>query len=335
MLSLTHSFSIRRIACLAYRNSHRLYPKPEEKSRRLRFYLRSALSLRLSAIWFDTLDTSASLDTCARYEPEMAEKLHRPYRRSGISVKNRLELLLDHNRIIMHLGWSDLVAKAYQNTVEIASFTDRDGKVLQLVLDRPGQFGKEGELALHLVDGDTRRYSACFSFMKSDGIRELDVGCIQGPDLQDARQSVRDLTRGLHGLRPRSLILEALRSIADTAGCARLRVVGNANHIYRSLRKRRKIAFDYDAFCAEASGITANTGDWLLPVRTELRPLADIPSKKRAETNRRRALIEQINCRVQASIFSFVRRESGKAPETGEPIRYALQLHLTAATGHI
>lgn len=308
--SLTHPVSIWKIACLAYRHSHRLYPKPEEKSRRLRFYLRSALSLRSSAIWFDTLDNFEGLGQCVLHEPDMAEKLHRPYRRKGLSVKNRLELLLDHNRIVMHLGWSDLVAKAYQGRVEIASFADRDGNVLQLVLDRPGQFGKEGELALHLVDSDTRLYSACFSFRESDGIRELDVGCIQGPDLQDARQSVRELTRGLHGLRPRSLILEALRSIANTAGCARLRVVGNANHIYRSLRKRRKIAFDYDAFCAEAKGVTASTGDWLLPVRIELRPLAEIPSKKRAETNRRRAMLSQIDWLTQASICASVSRES-------------------------
>ncbi|MDR3395014.1 MAG: DUF535 family protein, partial [Parasulfuritortus sp.] len=195
MLPLPHPFSIRRLAHLAYRNSHRLYPKPEERSRRLRFFLRSLLSLRPSATWFDALDNFAGLNACALHEPEMAEKLHRPYRRSGLSVKDRLELVLDHNRIVSLLGWSDLVANSYAKTVEIANFTDREGSALQLILARPGQFGKEGELALHLVDGDTRLYSACFSFRKSDGIRELDVGCIQGPDLQDARQSVRDLTR--------------------------------------------------------------------------------------------------------------------------------------------
>jgi hypothetical protein len=335
MISLIEALSSRRIVRLANRHSYCLYPKPEEKTKRLRFFLRSLLSLRSSAIWFDALDTSASLDTCARYEPDMAEKLHRPYRRSGLSVKDRLELVLDHNRIVSLLGWSDLVANSYANAVEIASFTDREGSALQLVLARPGQFGKEGELALHLVDGDTRLYSACFSFRKSDGIRELDVGCIQGPDLQDARQNIRDLTRSLHGLRPRSLILEAIRSIADSAGCARLRVVGNANHIYRSLRKRRKIAFDYDAFCTEAKGVTTGTGDWLLPVRAELRPLAEIPSKKRAETSRRRTLLEQIDGRIQASICTFVGRESSIFFETGEPVRYALQLHMTAATGHI
>lgn len=188
MIFPTNPLSIRRLARLTYRHSHRLYPKPEERLRRWRLYLRSSLSLRSSAIWFDILGEFEYLGKCALHEPEMVEKLHRPYRRCGFSVKDRLKLVLDHNRIVSLLGWPDLVAKAYQDAVEIARFADRDGGVLRLVLARPGQFGKEGELALHLVDGDTRLYSACFSFRKSDGIRELDIGCIQGSNLQDAKQ---------------------------------------------------------------------------------------------------------------------------------------------------
>lgn len=314
MLSLIHALSSKRVARLAYRYSHRLYPKQGEEIKRVRFYLRSLLSLRSSAIWFQSLDNCASLRKCARYEPAMAEKLHRPYRRSGLSVKNRLDLVLEHLRIVRLLGWTELVASAYATTVAIANFTDRNGSALRLTLDRPGQFGKEGELALHLVDGDTRLYSACFSFKESGGIRELDVGCIQGPSLQNARQTIRDLTRSLHGLRPRSLILEALRSIANLAGCSRLRVVGNSNHIYRSLRKRRKIKFDYDAFCAEVRGVTANAGDWLLPVCTETRPVTEIPSKKRAEANRRRDLLEQIAHQIQASIRTSNNPRNGSSP---------------------
>lgn len=87
-------------------------------------------------------------------------------------------------------------------------------------------------------------------------------------------------------------------------------MVGNTSHIYRSLRKRRDIAFDYDAFCAEEKGTATSAGDWLLPQRAELRPLADIPSKKRAETRRRRALLEQIDGRIQANICACVRQGS-------------------------
>jgi hypothetical protein len=298
---------------------------------RLRFYLRTLFSLRSSAIWFEHLNNSASLRKCARHEPDMAEKLHRPYRRSGLSVQNRLDLVLDHIRIVRLLGWAELVASAYESTMNIAEFTDRNGNAMRLILARPGQFGKEGELAVHLVDGNTRLYSACISLREYNGIRELDVGCIQGPDHQNARQNVRDLTRNLHGLRPRSLILETLRSLAGAADCAGLRVVGNANHIYRSLRKRRTIAFDYDAFCAETGGVAESDGDWLLPVLTEPRQISEIPSKKRAEASRRRTLLEQIDSQIQANIQAAIKLENGRPKSASLPARPVSPHCLTAA----
>ena len=298
LLSLIRSLSSPHIAQMADECSRMLYPEPQQRRRRLRFHLRTLLSLRATAAWLDLLHSDASLRTCLEHEPEMAEKIHRPYRRAGLPLKTRLALVRDHVGIAETLGWTPLMARAYGQTAPIASFVDRTGQTLQLVLTRPAQFGKEGELALHITDADSRLYSACFSFRNTAGRRELDIGCIQGPAAEDGRQKIRDLTRNLHGLRPRSLMLDALRFIAAAAGCDRLRMVGNSNHIYRSLRKRRKIAFDYDAFCAEEEGAEADGADWLLPVSVEPRPLSEVPSKKRAETTRRRALLDDIRGQV-------------------------------------
>lgn len=300
MLSLIRVFSKADVARLADTYARKLYPDAHQRRRRLRFYLRTLLSLRATASWLELLDRQADLQACTEHEPEMAEKIHRPYRRAGLPLKARLALVQNHVKIAERLGWTRLMAAAYGNPESIASFNDRTGHVLQLVLSRPAQFGKEGELALHIADGDERLYSACFSFRETDGRRELDIGCIQGPAAEDGRQKIRDLTRNLHGLRPRSLMLEALRDVAAAAGCERLRMVGNSNHIYRSLRKRRKIAFDYDAFCAEIEGAAADESDWLLPLVADARPLSEVPSKKRAETARRRALLAEIHDQVLA-----------------------------------
>lgn len=298
LLSLIRTLSSPRTARLVDECSYRLYPEPSQHRRRLRFHLRTLFALRATAAWLDLLNSDADMRTCLEHEPEMAEKIHRPYRRAGLPLRTRLALVRDHVGIAESLGWTPLMAKAYGQTAPIASFVDRTGQALQLVLTRPAQFGKEGELALHITDSDSRLYSACFSLRETDGRRELDIGCIQGPDAEDGRQKIRDLTRNLHGLRPRSLILDALRFVATAANCDRLRMVGNDNHIYRSLRKRRKIAFDYDAFCAEQEGAQADGADWLLPVEVEPRPLSEVPSKKRAETTRRRALLDDIRGQV-------------------------------------
>lgn len=302
LLSLIRLLSTRRSARLVYRYAQQLYPGAEARRRRQRFYLRSLVSLRSSTEWFDLLDAHDDLRLCRRHEPELVERIHRPYRRASLKLKQRLHLLLEHVRVSDQVGLSGLMAEAYAGPTEIARFADRTGQTLQLQLGRPAQFGKEGELALHISDGENRLYSASFAFRESGAGRELDVGCIQGPAVEDARQAIRDLTRNLHGLRPRSLILEALRAIAASAGCARLRVVGNNDHIYRSLRKRRKIAFDYDGFCAEIEGVAADGTDWLLPLEAEVRPLSEVPSKKRAEATRRRNLVEDIGNQIKSNL---------------------------------
>jgi uncharacterized protein VirK/YbjX len=299
-ISLLRAFSSKRIARLAYRYARLQYPEPNDLRFRLRFYLRSLFSLQSSATWFQLLDQLAPLRQCLKHEPEMSEKLHRPYRRTGFTSMERFQLVHNHIRVCEQLGWSELMASSYGKTYEIACFTDRNDHPLRLILARPGQFGKEGEIALHLMDGEVRLYSACFSFRVENGLQELDIGSIQGPSFADGRQRIRDLTRSLHGLRPRSLILEGLRAIASSTACSRLRVVGNSSHIYRSLRKRRSIAFDYDAFCMEVSGAIANGQDWLLPAQLEVRPLNEIPSKKRAEALRRRTLLEDLGNQIQA-----------------------------------
>ncbi|WP_414041023.1 DUF535 family protein [Acidithiobacillus sp. M4-SHS-6] len=273
---------------------------PQQYHRRLRFHLRTLFSMRETAIWLDLLHSDANLQACLEHEPEMAEKIHRPYRRAGIRPKTRLALLQDHIEVIKALDMAPLMARAYEQTVLIARFVDKKDQSLQLLLSRPAQFGKEGELALHLTEGDsrTRLYSACFSFRRTDGLRELDIGCMQGPANENGRQKIRDLTHNLHGLRPRSLILSTLRFIAIATDCDRLRMVGNDNHVYRSLAKRREIAFDYDAFCTDEKGANSDGADWLLPVIVESKPLSEVPSKKRAETNRRRALVNDIQDQV-------------------------------------
>jgi hypothetical protein len=232
----------------------------------------------------------------------MAEKIHRPYRRVGLNTSTRLALLFNHIKISQDLGLMNILAKASSDPLEIAHFSDRDGTPYLLTLTRPGQFGKEGEVAMHLTNGQERLYTACFSLCEVLGVRELDIGSLQGPGSENGREVIRQLTRGMHGLRPRSLMLEALRAFAQHTHCMRLRMTGNALHIYRSWHKRKDIRFDYDAFCAEITGVQHDSGDWLIPLVGERSPLSEVPSKKRAEATRRRDLLDEVGQSIKSKL---------------------------------
>lgn len=293
------------LARLSFRFAHRLYPatEPRHRTRRLRLYLRTVFYLKATKPWFTMIDRHAVLRRCLRLEPDMAEKLHRPYRRSRFDSEQRAALAFDHVRIVDRLGLGDLVADAYAIPVAVACFNDRNGKPLRIELARPARFEKEGDIAVHLVEGDQRIYSACFSFRTTpSGGHEIDVGCIQGPTMDDAREYIRTLTRRLHGLRPRSIILESLRAIAVATGAEGLRIVGNAGHIYTHLRKRKALHFDYDQYCEEAGGTRNHDGDWHLPAKVDPRPIDQVPAKKRAETIRKRALVDSVSAMIDLAL---------------------------------
>jgi uncharacterized protein VirK/YbjX len=293
----------------ALRLAARLYPDPDRGMRqRLRFLLRTLWYRRVSAVWFSFLDGEAHRRQWVRDHPSLAEKLHRPYRRSDLSSHQRLAALIAHYRVVEALGWEELVGAICRRPVRLASLIGKDGVQRHVVLELSSQFDKEGEICLHLIEQGERIYSASFSMVVSrDGSSEepglaLDVGSIQGPGATDAQERVRRITRALHGLRPRDLILDGLRAVADAAGATNIIGVSARRHIYHHWRKRRKVAFDYDAFWREQQGRMRLDGDFDVACRRAERPVEALASSKRAEARRRHGLIADMHRQIAASI---------------------------------
>ena len=300
LLSLLAATGGRRFARLAHRHALRIYP--DQAKRRTRLLLRSLVLGGSSREWFALLDEDPLLRRWAHHHPEIAEKPHRPYQQRGRSAADRVSLLEAHYRSCRAAGWDDILEALCSGPVVLAGFVDRDDKPLELQLDRPGQFGKEGEFALNLVEKGERLYTIAFSFREAGDGRELFIGCLQGPACESGRERVRSLTRACHGLRPRSLVFETMQWLAEQSGCVRLTATSSSDHIYRSLRKRRAVAFDYDACWQELGGELRTGGDWLLPLTPEHKPLESVASRKRAEAARRNALREQITDQARSHL---------------------------------
>ncbi len=178
----------------------------------------------------------------------------------------------------------------------------------ELVIDSAPQFEKEGELALHLVCGNARIYSAAFSFRRrgesadASGVILLDVGCLQGPPGDCAAEIVRDATRAFHGLRPRDFMIWGLRSVAQAAACEAIVGVSNKRHIYRHWNSKKTLGYDYDAGWSEQCAVRRADGDFELSVNGQWRALSEVPSRKRSETSRKRALVEDLQAQIARSL---------------------------------
>ena len=287
----------------AFRLATRLYAAThfQARWRRCRFLIRTLWYARTSTRWFAFLDANAFRRRLTRLQPEWAEKLHRPYRRHDLDAATRLACLVSHTLAIERLGWQQLVSRMSTQPLTIARFTGKDEVERRLVLDHAGQFMKEGELCLHLCCAGQRLYSAAFS-LRDTRASILDIGCLQGPDDPTARELVRLTTKALHCLRPRDLMVAALKALAVAADARSLVGVSGARHVYRHWRKRRAFAFDYDTFWAGHAGRQRSDGDYELSALCTPKPIDQVPSNKRAEARRRQALVADIRCQIASAL---------------------------------
>lgn len=297
----------------AFRHALRLYPslaRADWHSCRLRFLLRTLWYRQASRQWFAFLDATAARHQLVRMYPDVAEKIHRPYRRMDWRADQRLNALRSHFETVERLGWLRVVLSLCRRPATLATVTCKGGATLHLVAALSGQFAKEGELCLHLQQGERRLYSVVFSLgalqeetSVAVGGTVVDVGCVQGPrgDSDDASTIVRHVTKALHGCRPRDFMMAALRCVAELASAERIIGVGAERHIYRHWRKRKSITFDYDGFWAEQCGQVRSDGDYEIVPRLTFRSLDELPSKKRAEARRRRQLLIAVRDQILAS----------------------------------
>jgi len=152
----------------------------------------------------------------------------------------------------------------------------------------------EGLWQIGLVGADgVRLYSIGFGFTDA---HTLLVGNVQGPSLKDeGLDRIRDATHAAHGMRPPHLLVHALRVLAAHWGAARLHGVDPQNHVKGRWNLRdSRLRFDYRAFWAEHEGVRDAGGNWSLPLQTALRPLEDVPTKRRAMYRRRYAMLEAL-----------------------------------------
>ena len=156
----------------------------------------------------------------------------------------------------------------------------------------------EGLWQIGLVDADgVRLYSIGFGFTDAQTVL---MGNVQGPSLKDeGLDRIRDITHVAHGMRPPHLLVHTLRLLATQWGAKRLLGVDPENHVKGRWNLRdSRLRFDYRAFWAEHDATRDAGGNWSLPLATMLRPLEEVPTKRRAMYRRRYAMLDALQLAV-------------------------------------
>ncbi len=246
---------------------------------------------------------------CIKCDPRLLERhLHRFINRHWHRAA-RLRSLQCHYRHMLHRLPATLFDDIYvRGRATLGQLTLKDGSQLALHLRPPVFMGCEGELCIELSEMDGRPLYRLVMTLIDEST--LAIGCLQGPDGVHARDRVRELTRHMHGLRPKQLMLTLAYAFAAQCGVRRLLAVGKAGH---PLRGRDRFHADYDGFWREQGGMPVS-GDWfLMPAAPPHRTESGVPSKHRALHRRRAELRRQAEQMLADALGGAPRRVDAPA----------------------
>ena len=274
-------------------------------------HVRETVKLRLRALlhqpqtrsWLQLLNSDPIFGELLKSCPRLIHKIYRPYLSNTMGCQDRLTALMDHYRFIFKQGLGPIVTQAAHGPVQLCALTGKSGANYAIQLRAIGTLEREGELVLQLTCDKELVYSVAFSFFHAEQRLALGIGCLQGPQGDDGLARIRAATRGLHGLRPKNLMVRLVRQLGHDYGCRDLILVGNKNRAVRCATRKGLVFADYDALWREMGAARRADGDFRLACEDLPAPvMKEIPSKKRSEARKRHELLESVLRSVRAGL---------------------------------
>ena len=263
--------------------------------RRVKYLWRLALTWNVRGRLLRELDGQALAQALFRAQPRAFYPVMNHLIDRRMSAGARLRTALASLRTVCaSVGDDANLRSLLTHGITLLELADRT----RLVLSLNDVSFHEGLWQVGLVGPDgVRLYSIGFGFADP---RTLLIGNVQGPSLKDeGLDRIRDVTHAAHGMRPPHLLVHTLRMLAAQWGTTRLQGVDPENHVKGRWNLRdSRLRFDYRGFWAEHEGVRVERGNWSLPLATALRPLEEVPTKRRAMYRRRYAMLAALQLAV-------------------------------------
>ncbi len=277
--------------------AHHLHPLdgPQGLWRRARFV---ALAIRYYPLIVTLLESGAIAAALAE-RPQLLGAVEWPFLHKDWSVRRRFEAMRSHHSEIENLPW----LRVHMNESRVVTDLHDVVPGLRVLIDRPDWFLREGKLAINLFLENERIYTLAFALDRSGSQRIVRIGAVQGRDIENIEAIYRDLTKKLHGARPRDFLFTVFQMICGAAGVDRILGVSEACrhhlHPYFGRKLRTTPSANYDEIWKDRGGVPAQEGFFELPLRPPVRSESDIPARKRAMYRRRYELYDRIAADVR------------------------------------
>ena len=173
----------------------------------------------------------------------------------------------------------------------------------------PGQ-RKEGLLSVILRLGLASLYQIIFWIAPAeDGTPAMWIGAMQGPNMENAKDVVKETTKLAHRYRTKNLILYMVRAVARTMELKHIYAVSNEGYYANNhMRRDRKLKTDFGAFWEEAGGyVTDDPRFYELPLVEARKTMEEVPTRKRAVYRRRFAFLDDVDAQIAENMESILK----------------------------
>lgn len=234
----------------------------------------------------------------AEIYPFVYEQPQRAFFYNKSNFTERMRLLQEHFTFLEQKLRPDVLLDIYRENDQILWENEHEGEPLRLVIYyEPGQ-RKEGLLSVILRLGKTPLYQMIFWLQKNKQQEwSAYIGAMQGPNMENAKDVIKKITKQCHAYRTKNLILHATQEVVRGLGIKHLYAVTNYGYYANNhVRLDRKLKTDFSKFWQESGGTACEDKRFYeLPLVEYRKTMDEVPTRKRAVYRRRFALLDEID----------------------------------------
>ena len=288
---------------------------PREVRRMVTFVIRAVLNNSKMQELLSFFRTKTLLQQMIESNPFPIEQVTRAFFYKGASFKERSQLIREHYQYFSNSLTDDVFLrlscpKLCQGGLELWSMEFEEGKRLKAVLSFEGGQRKEGLLSIIIKLEDISFYQIIFWAAKDkNGKDAIWIGAMQGPNVEDAKEAIKRVTKFCHGYRTKNLSLYVLQAFARALEFEKIYAVTNEGYYANNhVRVDRKLKTSFSDFWAEAGGTpTDDSRFYSLPLIEARKTMEEVPTRKRAVYRRRFVLLDEIDEIVADNVKKVLR----------------------------
>lgn len=253
------------------------------------------------------------LEEIADIYPFVYEQPTRAFFYNKSTFDERAALVEKHMDFTACTFRADIVRDLYsEKNISLWDGGELDGSRLWGMLYFEAGQRKEGMMSVMLRLEKKPLYQMIFWIAPDKkGDMSMFIGAMQGPNMDNARDVVKKVTKYCHAYRTKNLILYLTQAVARSLGMKHIYAVTNYGYYANNhVRTDRKLKTDFSEFWTEAGGHpTDDTRFDELPLVEARKTMEEVPTRKRAVYRKRFAMLDALDAEVAEKMKELMASE--------------------------